>query len=163
MASAVINLPSRYDSEVRPTSLSRTLPAEPSCRELRSRDAFVAQFQRLRDETFPEVERIEKMLTRVAIAYGLEYCHLDILAESFLALSRDVRQQLLETRKSVLQDDRESNALREAQRSTVASLERFRDVITSDLTCKEATPIYRRLIAELVKLETYLSRSLKIA
>lgn len=157
MASAVIYSPRRTDHEL--CSPFRDSQTRPCPQDTSSRDAFATHFQHLRDDTLPEMERIERMLTRVVIAYGLEYCHLDILAKSFLALSRDVRRLLVETRKAVLRDERSSNQLVAAERSTAQSLEGFRDVITSDLTCQDSTPVYRRLIATLLKFESSLSHT----
>jgi|GEM_PF-7082028 hypothetical protein len=150
MASAVIYSPRYSDHE----SQTRPGPQDTS-----ARDAFATHFQHLRDDALPEMERIENMLTRVVIAYGLEYCHLDLLAKSFLALSRDVRRLLVETRKAVLRDDRNSNQLVAAERSAAQSLEGFRNVITSDLTSEDSTPVYRRLIATLLKFESSLSHN----
>lgn len=162
MASAVIKTTRRTDRERLFRDSSRQSPAETTDVKVPSREAFVSHFQHLRDDTLPEMERIERMLTRVVIAYGLRYCHLDVVAKSFLDLSRDVRQQLTETRKAVLRDERSSNVLDHVHESTIASLNRFRDVITSDLTCADATPIYRRLLDSLIKFEANMSRVVEL-
>lgn len=158
MASPVIHSTRRTSDE----PLARSSPGQHHARDCRreepSREEFVARFQHLRDDTVPEMERIERMLTRVAIAYGLQYCHLDLVAKSFLDLSREMRGLLVETKQAVLCDEPSSCALKSAQQSTASSLERFRDVITSDLTCQESTPVYRRLIASLLEFEAGLSQ-----
>ncbi|HRX78195.1 MAG: hypothetical protein H6821_05135 [Planctomycetaceae bacterium] len=158
MASAVIHTTRHTDREKRFRDSGQLSQADITNREVPSREAFVSHFQRLRDDTLPEMERIERMLTRVVIAYGLRYCHLDVVAKSFLDLSRDVRRQLTETRKAVLCDERSSNRLDRAHENTLASLNRFRDVVTSDLTCEEATPIYRRLLDSLIRFEANASQ-----
>ncbi|MCA9119457.1 MAG: hypothetical protein H6822_05540 [Planctomycetaceae bacterium] len=167
MASAVTRLPRGFDSAQgvgsSPSRAKTGLgPRITPAAERSSREQLVVHFQRLRDETLPEMERIERMLTRVAIAYGLQYCHLDAVAESFLALSRNVRRQLVETRKAVLSDDLSSRTLSTIRSETAGSLKRFRHVITSDLTCQDATPIYRRLIDALTTFETHVSQTLEV-
>ncbi|MBC8353615.1 MAG: hypothetical protein H8E66_16570 [Planctomycetes bacterium] len=123
-----------------------------------SRDEFVAHLQHLQDDVLPELKRIEGMLTRVVIANGLDFCHLDLVAKSFLALSQDIRHLLVETEKAAACDERSSNSLKVVQQRTSDSLEHFRDVILSDLTCEGATPVYRHLIATLVQFESEMSR-----
>jgi len=153
MASSVIHSTRRTGNEHLPRSTPRQFQTSDCHREQSSREEFVTHFQHLRDDTLPEMERVERMLTRIVIAYGLEYCQLDIVAKSFLALSRDVRRLLVETRKAVLRDERASSMLEAVQQSATHSLDHFRDVITSDLACEEATPVYRRLIGTLINFE----------
>ena len=99
------------------------------------------------------------MLTRLVIAYGLEYCHLDELAEHFLHLSRDIRRWAQE-----LSDFKSTATNGLANKSGAeGSLLKLRRLIASDLSCSQATPAYERLIATLSGFEGELSQLLMTA
>ncbi len=154
MASSVIQLPRQASPYRVPLSSNQRLHDEAPGKEVRFRDRQADQLERLRDDTLPELERIERMLTRLVISYGLEYCHLGTVSTSFLDFSRAARRLLNELQKAKSCDDGSSATLDAAQHSAYESLSHFRDVIARDLTCREATPIYRKLIATLVTFES---------
>lgn len=162
MASSVIHATRHTGDDDSQSAHGRRYPSS-NCRPADpSREKFVIRFQRLRDETLPEFERLERMLTRLVIAHGLEYCLLEAITKSFLGLSRNARRLQAEMRRSVLRDERSSPQLAAVQHDTSLSLEQFRDAIANDVASPSGTLIYRRLLTTLIEFEAKMSKVLEV-
>ncbi len=54
-------------------------------------EVILAAYQ---ERVLPELDRIERLLTHLAVEYGLEYCRLEELAVFFLDVTREIRSHV---------------------------------------------------------------------
>ena len=130
-------------------------------------EVILAAYQ---ERLLPELARLERRLTRLAIEYGLEYCRVEELAVYFLDIAREIRDHVQALEMDVLSTARNGRAPdpRSMDGSNMQILLTRLSTLTSIcVTDQQTSPCYGRLVeglricqqelTELVELEAELA------
>lgn len=130
-------------------------------------EVLLAAYQ---ERLLPELARIERLLTRLAVEYGLEYCRVQDIAILFVDVAQEIHDHLRNLELAIDTPPRNCSQFPlVVDNADMAGLVTRLNVLTSSCATDEQTsPCYAKLVdalrqcqielAELVDLETELSR-----